>query len=456
MTTSHDIVFPGTLDPTIISVFSSIALCWKDLSDTALPLTTDDYASVRGGKRFEQIGVSAALKLLESLVDKDLPNGTHAVVLVDLALGVGDMFWAWLERCKALRFPLFFLGATSDPMTLEWFQHHCLEELSEKLLSEDLKLPGFTPKSTEPPADVLLSAPPVPQLNLCTVRPGPTIAIPEKVIAEWSTNPNHGIEFQNLLKEMVEEFGEPKPANQTKATGDGQQEPSPKKRRLTEPLETVPVEKMPDTKLVEAAVNGLKKDLAGKITLRIDGSQGWWLVNVSQTSCTIAAGTVVAGFGTGNFHHQPRKGQEVAEVDNEKLLLCDMSVAESILMNGKLENLSEVLHAKELQKGKAEICYHAVTQKAGDMKAFDIVRQVEVYFKPNPKVQGQVEDGGEIKLNKGTGSFAALVPFSSFQAFKHAAVIWSMRWSPKGLMPIKPQICLRGDLVLDGQTAVKL
>lgn len=456
MTTSHDIVFPGTLDPTIISVFSSIALCLKDLSDTALPLTTDDYASVRGGKRFEQIGVSAALKLLESLVDKDLPNGTHAVVLVDLALGVGDMFWAWLERCKALRFPLFFLGATSDPMTLEWSQHHCLEELSEKLLSEDLKLPGFTPKSTEPPADVLLSAPPVPQLNLCTVRPGPTIAIPEKVIAEWSTNPNHGIEFQNLLKEMVEEFGEPKPANQTKATGDGQQEPSPKKRRLTEPLETVPVEKMPDTKLVEAAVNGLKKDLAGKITLRIDGSQGWWLVNVSQTSCTIAAGTVVAGFGTGNFHHQPRKGQEVAEVDNEKLLLCDMSVAESILMNGKLENLSEVLHAKELQKGKAEICYHAVTQKAGDMKAFDIVRQVEVYFKPNPKVQGQVEDGGEIKLNKGTGSFAALVPFSSFQAFKHAAVIWSMRWSPKGLMPIKPQICLRGDLVLDGQTAVKL
>ena len=179
-------------------------------------------------------------------------------------------------------------------------------------------------------------------------------------------------------------------------------------------------------------------------------------MNVSQTSCTIAAGTVVAGFGTGNFHHQPRKGQEVAEVDNEKLLLCDMSVAESILMNGKLENLSEVLHAKELQKGKAEICYHAVTQKAGDMKAFDIVRQVEVYFKPNPKVQGQVEDGGEIKLNKGTGSFAALVPFSSFQAFKHAAVIWSMRWSPKGLMPIKPQICLRGDLVLDGQTAVKL
>ena len=68
----------------------------KDLSDTALPLTTDDYASVRGGKRFEQIGASAALKLLESLVDKDLPNGTHAVVLVDLALGVGDMFWAWL------------------------------------------------------------------------------------------------------------------------------------------------------------------------------------------------------------------------------------------------------------------------------------------------------------------------------------------------------------------------
>ena len=136
-------------------------------------------------------------------------------------------------------------------------------------------------------------------------------------------------------------------------------------------------------------------------------------MNVSQTSCTIAAGTVVAGFGTGNFHHQPRKGQEVAEVDNEKLLLCDMSVAESILMNGKLENLSEVLHAKELQKGKAEICYHAVTQKAGDMKAFDIVRQVEVLFQTesqSPRSSGrwrrdQIEQGHWLFCSSGAVLF---------------------------------------------------
>ena len=64
----------------------------QDLSEAALPMTTDDTASVRGGKRFEQIGCSAALKLLESVLDGELPAGISAVVVVDTALNVGDFF----------------------------------------------------------------------------------------------------------------------------------------------------------------------------------------------------------------------------------------------------------------------------------------------------------------------------------------------------------------------------
>ena len=118
----------------------------QDLSEAALPATSDGSSSVRGGKRFEQIGTSAAQKLLASLVDGDLPVGINGVVIVDTTLGVGDMFWAWLERCKALRYPILYVGATADPVALEWFQHHVQEEFTDKLLSGDLQLPGFAPK----------------------------------------------------------------------------------------------------------------------------------------------------------------------------------------------------------------------------------------------------------------------------------------------------------------------
>ena len=62
------------------------------MNEVALPMTTDDSASVRGGKRYRQIGSNAALKLLESVLDGDLPAGISAVVIVDTSLNVGDFF----------------------------------------------------------------------------------------------------------------------------------------------------------------------------------------------------------------------------------------------------------------------------------------------------------------------------------------------------------------------------
>ena len=250
----------------------------QDLSEAALPATIDGSSSVRGGKRFEQFGTSAAQKLLESLVDGDLPVGINGVVMMDTSLGVGDMFWAWLERCKALRYPILYLGATADPVALEWFQRRVQEEFTDKLLSGGLQLPGFAPKNKEPPADVLASPPAPPQLNLCSLRPGPTISIPDKIIAERSQHPTHGLEFQAVVKSVIDEFGEPKavPANGNPADPATVTEPAAKKRRLTEPVEVVDTDKLPSTKLAEAPLSGLKKEANGKVLLRVDEAHGWW------------------------------------------------------------------------------------------------------------------------------------------------------------------------------------
>ena len=380
-----------------------------------------------------------------------------AVFLVETSLGVGDMFFAWLERCKALRFPVYFIGATSDPVTLDWFQHHTQEEMVEKLLSQDLKLPGFQCKGKETPADVLLSPPPAPQFNLCSLRAGPTMAVPDKIMSEWATHPTHGHEFQDMVKAIFEEFGEPKPAASRPAADDPEIEPSPKRRRVADSVEFVDLDRLPGTKLAEAAMAGVKKDVQGKIMVQVDMKHEWWVSNTSDKTVSLAAGIAVAGFGAGQFQHQPRQGNEPAQVDTEKLLLFDMTEADLVLYNNKLETLGDLLHTRQVEKGKANISYHEVTPAPGDnLKKFDIVRKHEVYFKPTAKVVAEGEAGGEIKLHKGTGSFASLVPVSTLKQLKHAQVVWSVKWALKGLVPVKPYLCILEEIILDSKKAVKL
>ena len=146
----------------------------------------------------------------------------------------------------------------------------------------------------------------------------------------------------------------------------------------------------------------------------------------------------------------------MAQVDSDKLLLYDVSSCEIVLHNGKVESLGDLLLQKQSEKGKASICYHDVSVKAGtEANQFDIVRKHEVYFKPTAKVAGE-EEGTELKLNKGAGSFAALVPLTTLNSLKHAKVLWSVKWALKGLMPIKPHLCMFDEVVLDGGKAMKL
>ena len=328
------------------------------MNEVALPMTTDDSASVRGGKRYEQIGSNAALKLLESVLDGDLPAGISAVVIVDTSLNVGDFFFAWLERVKALKFPVFFVGATCDHTALEWFTHHRQEDLSEKLLAGQLQLPGFQGRPKTPPADVLTAPPSKPALNVCTVRSGPTLAVPQRLLDEWGQHPVRSDEFLAKVKAIVEEFGEPAAEADTAEVQPDTEAPSAKRRRTSEPVtvQTMDVTAVPQTKLAEAALQNLKRELSGKVLLRIDTAQSWYLTNTSGREANLTAGMIVAGFGPGSFWHQPRNGQEVATVDKEKLLLFDMSSEEFVLHNGKLESLGELLQARETEKGKVAVC----------------------------------------------------------------------------------------------------
>ena len=116
--------------------------------------------------------------------------------------------------------------------------------------------------------------------------------MPQVVAQQWAAHPTFGTEFQQLLADHIAEFGEAPPE---KAGSSGQAnscpEPSPKKRRTTAPLKSELVDNLPAVKLAQAAVVGLKKELLGKIMIRVSTDRSWLLVNVSQNVAALPAGT---------------------------------------------------------------------------------------------------------------------------------------------------------------------
>ena len=433
----------------------------EDLSDAAVPFSTDLDGSVRGGRRFEQIGPSASCKLLESLLENDLPGNISGLLVLDLSLGVGDLFWAWLERVKAMKFPILYVAASADPTAVEWVQHTIQEELTEKLLSGDVVLPGFHVRPKDAPAEVLASAPPPPQLNVCVLQQG-VLAVPQVVVQQWAAHPTFGTEFQQLLADHIAEFGEAPPE---KAGSSGQAnscpEPSPKKRRTTAPLKSELVDNLPAVKHAQAAVVGLKKELLGKIMIRVSTDRSWLLVNVSQNVVALPAGTVLAGFGPGTFKHVPRLAEgKLGPADVEKHILFDMKNANThVLHNGKLTTLGEIVNAVQGNRAATDICYHSQKPAPSeDPKHFELERKHEVYYCPASKTNAQVEASGDDPTNlelKGSSSLASLVPLSTCK-FEHCSIMWAVKWATKGLMPIKPQVALTYDVEIQPGTAVHL
>ena len=261
---------------------------------------------------------------------------------------------------------------------------------------------------------------------------------------------------------IVDEFGEPDSADSQ------QQEPEPevlsgpaKRDRISAPLHTTPVSNLPEAKLAQVVVQGLKKDLSGKVHVRIGQDQAWFLINSSDSAIKLPAGFVVAGFGAGTFKHVPRgAGNVVSPVPSgEKSVLFDLdSSASLVLHNNKLATLGDLVMAgQSASRAQPEICYHT---REVTPEGFKLTRKHDVYYKCTGKVAGQQEsspgDSANLEL-KGTAGLAALMDPNQLKFEQgHCAIIWAVKWATKGLMPIKPHCVLLNGMEIPGNTAVKL
>ena len=355
--------------------------------------------------------------------------------------------------------PLVYLAATESPTAAEWLSHVTLEEVTQNVLSGETSLPGLALRAVEPPSELLAAAPELPQLNICTVTGG-TLQVPSSLVQLWGTHDVHGPSFEELLKEIVDEFGEPQVEKKREGEdGHGGLGPSPKRRRTVPQLEVLACDALPAQHLAQGAISNLKKDLSGKLLLRVGLDSAWWLLNTAAAPLTLPAGTQLAGFGPGTFKHVPREAEgKLGETDSQMVLFHLHDSAGNVMHNGKLVSLGELVMAAHKMRATCEVCYHETTAapQASDAGAFTLVRKHEVYYKPAPKATAHAEEGNlEVK---GTQSMAALVPVAKldFEGKGLAAVLWACKWAMKALTPIKPLVALVCDVEIPANSAVKL
>lgn len=162
----------------------------EDTSETALPSTTDDSAEAwaQGAKKFEQIGSDAYLKLIEAVLGKVSLPGRGAVFLLDLTLGTGGLFKAFVQKKGAYNFPLYYFGLTDEAVTEEWFGKTMHQELAKDFLEGNLSIPGFVKPNPEVSADLLETQPAPPRLNLLTPSDDLYPIVPDKVTEALTHN----------------------------------------------------------------------------------------------------------------------------------------------------------------------------------------------------------------------------------------------------------------------------
>jgi hypothetical protein len=120
-----------------------------------------------------------------------------------------------------------------------------------------------------------------------------------------------------------------------------------------------------------------------------------------------------------------------------------------VLFNNTLTTIGAVYHAQRSKDPKCAINSFKVIGLDEATGKFTLEKETHIVFQPagNQTVQQQSEEGQEGQEGEATsvttaqGSAGSLAPANSWEG-PHTKLLWSVRWKAKGLMPIRPQICM--------------
>ncbi|CAK9007782.1 unnamed protein product [Durusdinium trenchii] len=318
----------------------------EDPDPEALPGSADP---VCGARKYEQLGTSAYVKLLDACVEGAQLDGKAGLIICDLHVGVGDSFNAWLQKRSSWTMPTGYFGLTDDAVTQEWFNKVKKEEMASSHLDGSLVIPGYQPVALDVPADQVTARPKPPKLHVL-VGAGPDQLypkFPDALVKEWGTHLEFGSRFQEMMNQVIEEFGpEPMEKEEKKRTAGGtDKNPRPKKRAGIIKSEVAPVkiEEMPTSPcLLEVTLSNVRNNSSMVLQVLAGSTKEIWLLNRGNIEQKLTPGFILSGFGKGEYKQQsPASDREI---------LYDMSGLPQVLFQSSLRPLEEVVNTERLKK----------------------------------------------------------------------------------------------------------
>ena len=447
-----------------------------DVSDNALPSSTDVEGTIRGAARWSQLGTDAYLKLLDAALLGLPPNTRTGILVVSLTVGVGHCFQAWVQKRASLSVPFYYMGVCEDGLHVEWLMREETQRLKVQHLEGTLKVPGCAPATKEIPPDLLEAGPKPPvmvKLVLDASNPDkPTISVPKTLVQGWVSHMHHGADFTKWMEEFMSRFEDhiaESPTQQeptSTPTKLGQQDANTNKRcgsARTEPQST----KKPRTMDVEdklvplaTATEGIILFTAPLVTkgknqcnLIIKSGNQVFLTNESDKDMPLPAGYIVAGFGRGKYRHNTN-----GEVNMDLAFSFQLQSSEERIMHqGNLVTVREVVQAERKKNPTCKVAYHDITEQADAavVGGFTLQTSHQVCFVPNgstvpPEGEDKDDPGKEGAL---INRVAALIPKQHWVT--HCTeVLWFTKWGSAGLTPVRPVVVTKADLVLPAGKAL--
>ena len=410
----------------------------EDLSADALPPSTDSRIGVAGAQKYAQLGCSGVEALLAGVMSGVNFERTNALVMIDLHASVGDAVKAFCNKRGLFGTSFFYIGFCENQTELDWLQTEMLEVVTTKLQDGVLNLPFGDKVDKTMSEDLLEPLPPLPRMNKLVVG-GPEkniLQVPTTLVKEWQFHKAFGPPFMKWLDKFCERY------TVVDAASDGLVEKNPLKR-CRDVILLSPAAKKPkiatecvieansitDALLLETRMTG-KDNLA---MIQIRSGHKIYLVNNTPVELVIPADAFIAGFGKGSF----KLLKQGVDVDPNHLEFVLHNEDHPVVFNGVVVPVGKVVMEQRLKKTDAQVAYHKLEMNLQDPHKFVLTQTHKIAFVS--------KDEGAAELAASTIGMKEEVSVWNSQCLQ---VLWNVRWTAKGLMPVKPSVHLKGNLNL--------
>ena len=415
----------------------------EDLAADALPPSTDAREGhIHGAAKYCQLGAAAWEAVVSGVIAGSSLTDIPAVIIIDLFVRVGDLLEAFCSQRAIHTTPsLFYVGVCENQLELDWVHKIVQESLADKYEQGALAMPSGAKCEKEVPADLLDPLPARPQMNLLIISPEHKLQMPAAIVKEWQLHPKFGTEFVTWLDQFVQKYVIMDPSDPT---------PEPGKRPAGGEPSSGPSAKIPKTTTTSqftehiVEIKDISEALLAESRIGKDGpfcqiraQHQVYLVNKSQQEWNSKGAIYVCGFGKGSF--------KLLKSDaTEGITFRLHSSEDKVIFNGAVSPLSKIIAEQRQKKPDCQICYHKLAVDDTDPKKFALEQTHKVVFCPK-------EESGEVNIN----SLAAKEALHSWNSSQCLEILWVVRWTAKGLMPVKPAVYLKGSVVLAVGRALK-